>query len=240
MGFPIAGAIIAGSLIGGGATVLGGRSAGRAATRAAELQAQATREAIEKEWQMFQQAREDYAPWREAGERALTTLEQLTAAGPGEFKPEETPGYTFGFENLIRNPYLRAQSARGKRLSGETLKGFAEYATNYAETGYQAFLDRYHQKLNPYLKLAGMGEIAVGGQAQAALGTGTNIANLTMAGGQTQAQNFLTQGNIATGMSAGIAGVGQNALGNYMDYLMLQKLGVFPPKLMRGVGSGYA
>ena len=239
-------AIIAGSAIAGGATIYGASRASKAAKEAATVSARATQAAIDKEWEMYQQSRADYAPWRVAGERALSTMEQLVAAGPGEFKPEETPGYRFGYEELLARPYLQGQAAKGKRLSGETLKGLTERAMSYGETAYDNFLSRYYAKLNPYANLAGMGGTAAGGMAQGALGTGTNIANLTMRGGETQGQNILAQGSAATGMAAGLAGVGQNALSNYTNYMifkpfmdeMAKKLGV--TKITPGVGSGYA
>ena len=257
---PVTGFLVGGSVLGAGATVYGASRASRATTEAARIGAEGTQAAIDKEWEMYQQSREDFAPWREVGVNALEQLQRLTgdttvldelARGPGEFRPEETPGYEFGFERLIRDPYLRAQTARGKRSSGETLTGLTEYAMGYGETAYQSFLDRYYQKmtgalqlrgarLNPLQSLAGLGQSTAGGMATVASQTGSNIAGLTAAGANLQGQNVLTQGNIATGMSAGIAGVGQNALRNYMDYLMLQKMGAFPPKLMPGVGSGYA
>ncbi len=54
----------------------------------------------------------------------------LLGAGPGEFVPEEQPGYEFGFEEFIRDPYMKVQSAKGKRLSGETLKELTGYASD--------------------------------------------------------------------------------------------------------------
>ena len=204
---PVVAAIIGGSVIAGAATVISGRQASRASERA-------TSAAIDKEWEMYQQSREDYAPWREAGTEALTSLQQLVAAGPGEFKPEETPGYKFGFEELV-SPYLSAQSARGKRLSGETLKGLTEYGVGYAEKAYDNFLNRYYAKMNPLLSLAGLGQTAAGGTAQSALDIGKSIGTL-------QGQNALTQGNIASGTTAVMGGIGQNALKSYMDYITMK------------------
>jgi len=36
------------------------------------------------------------------------------------------------------------------------MKGLTKYASDYAETSYDNFLNRYYQKLNPYLSTAGM------------------------------------------------------------------------------------
>ncbi len=205
-------AIIVSALVAGGATIYSGK-------KAAEAQEKGTSEAIDTQWKMFQEQREDFAPWREAGERALGTLEEQIEAGPGEFDPKTTPGYEFGFKNFIEQPYLASQSARGKRLSGETVKGLTRYAQDYAETSYDNFLQRYYQKLNPLQSMAGVGVTAAGGQAEATGAAGSNIAGL-------QYQNALNQGNIQTGMAAGVAGVAQNTMQQYMNYQIMQKMGV--------------
>ncbi len=213
MPFPfMAAAIIGSTILGVGATVYAG-------SKAAAAQEKGASEAIDTQWKMFQQQREDFAPWREAGERALGTLEEQIAAGPGEFDPKETPGYEFGFKNFIEEPYLGAASAKGRRLSSGTIKDLTKYAQDYAETSYDTFLRRYQQKLNPLQGMAGVGVTAAGGQAEVTGAAGSNIANL-------QYQNALSQGNIQTGMAAGVAGTAQNAMQQYMNYQIMQKMGV--------------
>ena len=212
MGIGLGTAILISTVLGAGATVYAG-------SKAAAAQEKGASEAINTQWKMFQQQREDYAPWREAGERALGTIEEQIAAGPGEFDPTETPGYEFGFKSFIEQPYLSAQGAKGKRLSGETVKGLTRYAQDYAETSYDNFLRRYYQKMQPLQSMAGVGITAAGGQAEAAGTAGANIAQL-------QYQNALAQGGIQTGMAAGVTGVAQNAMQNYMNYQIMQKMGV--------------
>jgi hypothetical protein len=165
----------------------------KASKKAAAAQTASTNAAIETEWNMYQQARDDYAPWREAGGRALTSAEKLIKEGPGEFVPEEQPGYEFGYKNFIENPYLSAQSAKGKRLSGETVKGLTKYAQDYASTSYDNFLARYYQKLNPLLSLSGSGQVSAGASGQAAQQTGGVVANLQQNIGQIAGQNALNQ-----------------------------------------------
>lgn len=229
---PPAAAIILGATVAAGATVYGASKASKATKEAAQIQATGTQEAIDTEWEMFQQSREDFAPWREAGVSALGQLEEAIAAGPGEFvfDPETEPGFKFGFEEFVRKPYLQAQSAKGKRLSGETLKGLTGFAEDYAETRYQSkyqnFLNNYYRSLNPLQSMAGVGQTAVGQQAVLGGQTASAVAGLQAQGAQTQAQSALQLGNIATGASAGVAGVGQNALQQYMTYQLMQQLGV--------------
>lgn len=221
----VAVAIAGAAVIGAGATMYASSQSSKASEKAAEASANAQREGLTTEWNMFQQQREDYAPWREAGTKSLTNLVNMVETGPGVFEPEKTPGYEFGFKNFIEKPYLSGQSAKGKRLSGETIKGLTKYANDYAETAYDNFLTRYYQRLTPYQSLAGLGQTAL--NQSTALGTqvGSNIAGIQSNIGQIQAQNFMNQGQIASQTGAGIAGVANNASNSFMNYLMLSKLG---------------
>ncbi|KKM86587.1 hypothetical protein LCGC14_1277440 [marine sediment metagenome] len=161
----------------------------------------------------------------------------------GLAEPISPPGGELGkgHSALIQKPYESAQGARGKRLSGETLKGLTQFAMNYGETKVQNFLNRYYQRqagaiqlrqaeLGPLQSLAGVGQTAATGQAAIAGQTGANVGNLLQTGGEQQYQNALAQGNIATGMGAGIAGASQGAMQNYLDLLAIrEKIGVTTP-----------
>ena len=219
-------ALLASAALGAGATLYGASKASKASDVGTAAATAASKNAIDTEWAMYSQSRKDYAPWRKTGEWGLNKLKAAIKAGPGEFVPEEQPGYEFGFKNFIEKPYLGSQSAKGKRLSGETNKGLIGYAQDYATTAYDNFLQRYYQKFNPLQSLAGVGMNAAGGQANAAIQTGGAISGLQQGIGNIQAQNALNQGNIQTGMAAGIAGVGQQAGQNYMNYMIGKKMGV--------------
>lgn len=144
--------------------------------------------------------------------------------GPGEFIPEEQPGYKFGFEEFVQKPYLSSQAAKGKRLSGETLKGLTRYASDYASTKYNTFLDRYYKKQQQFQNIATMGQASAAGSAAGALNTGANIASLQQTGGQNLAQSATNRGNIATGVGSAVTGVAQSSMQNYLDYQALQRL----------------
>jgi len=98
-------AVGAGMVIAAGITAYSSSQQSKAAGQAAAAAAQAQREGMQTEWNMFQQMREDYAPWRELSQKGIPLIE----AGPGEFVPEKQPGYQFGFKNLSRSRiYLRS------------------------------------------------------------------------------------------------------------------------------------
>jgi hypothetical protein len=205
----------------GGSALIGVGTAYYTSKQSSKAAAEATKaqeEGMTTEWNMFQQMRGDYAPWRTAGEGALTTLQQKMTQGPGEFNPQTEPGYEFGYKNFIEKPYTQAQGAAGKLFSGETLKGLTKYASDYASTKYDNFLNRYYQSLTPYQSLAGLGMNATTNTAQSGQGYANAISGMQGNIGQIQAQNTMNQGQV--GMAVG--GMGQNMLQNYMNYMMFK------------------
>ena len=93
--------------------------ASQAAKEAGKLQAKAAGEATDTQLEMYLKSREDLAPWRAAGERALNPLIEMAEKGPGEFIPEDQPGYKFGYKEFVEKPLLQRASAMGKLRSGE-------------------------------------------------------------------------------------------------------------------------
>lgn len=184
----------------------------KASSKAAKAGESAARYGNDLEYEMFQQTREDQAPWREAGQRAVGTIEGKLSAGPGEFIPEQEPGYKFGYEEFVEKPTLRTAAATGLSQSGRTLKSLSRYASDYASTKYDNFLDRYYKSLDPYFRMAGLGSnVAVAGGNQAVT-TGQGMAQNTLAGGQARASGYLNQGNI---WSNAVGKTGQNVLDSY-------------------------
>ena len=215
----IAVAIIGGAVVGGAATVF----ASGKAEDAAEVQAQAIKESSDKsaavQWAMFQKSVELTEPWREAGEEALGDLVNMIEAGPGDFVPEDDPGFKFGYEEFIEKPTLRAASATGKLGGGGIQKALTRYASDYASTKYDNFLDRWYQSLTPLQSVAGVGQTTATQQGQQAILTGQNVGqNLLASGrgvGEARASGYINQANIWGGYGSG---VGQNLL----DFAMLK------------------
>jgi len=202
IGYGIAGTA-AGALIGGGigaaaGSIYSGSKAAGAAKDAAQLQAESADKAAQIQWQMYQQTRADQMPWLQAGKRALGTLEKDVAAGPGEFVPEEQPGYQFGYKEFVEKPYLSAQSAKGKRLSGETYKGLTRYAQDYANTAYDNFLQRYYARLAPTQSLAGVGQTTATNLGSAAQQYSSAAGDIAMSKGQAQAEGLINAANAKT------------------------------------------
>lgn len=168
-----------------------------ASERAAQTSLQATRESIAAEKEMYEQGRQDLAPWREAGGRGLVDLEALMKQGPGEFTKD--PGYEFTLSEG-QKAIERAASAGGRLASGRTIKESIGYAENLASTEYDKFLARYYAKLNPYQTMAGLGQTTAATTAQAGTQAGGQIASSLMSGGNTAA-NAYYQGGTAAGQA---------------------------------------
>ena len=139
-----------------------------AAKKAAETQAESADAATQLQREMYQQQREDIAPWRDAGQWALPRLQQLLRQGPGQ--PFRAPAgldprqYQFDptafqftpptAESLVHDPgyqfRLRAgqqalegsAASRGGLLSGGAMRGLTEFGQQLGSQEYQAAYGR--------------------------------------------------------------------------------------------------
>jgi len=206
---PVAAAVIGGAALGAGASIYAGK-------KGADAQQEAAQQASNTELEMFYQGREDTAPWREAGEKALNLLAPKIEAGPGEFVPSEDPGYQFGYQEQVEKPLLRSASAGGRLGGGRNLKELSRYASDYASTKYDNFLNRWYQSLNPLQSLSGVGQTTATQQGQNALATGQMVGQNILDAGQARASGY-QQAGAAVGQAVG--GLGQSAL----DYYYMNK-----------------
>ncbi len=195
-------AIVAAAVIGGGAALIG-------AGKAAGAQKAAAQSAEDIQLKMYYQAREDQAPWREAGAEAVNALRERLAAGPGEFK--ESEAYRWALEEGQKGG-VNALSAIGKRRSGQRVKGAIEYAENMASREQDNFLRRWRESLMPYQSMAGLQPT---GQMEMQAGRG--VAQTRMAGGNALASGYINAANTISGMASG----GLNA---YLQYNALKNL----------------
>lgn len=178
------------------AAMMGMQMGADAQIMAAEIGAGAVRDsarmATETQWRMYAQSRQDQLPWLEAGQRALGTLEQKIAAGPGEFK--EDPGYQFRLAQ--GNKQLTANAAAtGNLASGRTLKALTEYGQDYASNEYDKFINRFYQSLTPYQSLAGLGQTTATNMGGQAIATGNSIAANERGAGNALASIYGQQGS---------------------------------------------
>jgi len=213
----VAGATVAGSLIGANAASSGAQTQANAANRAADISNA-----------QFETTNAQQAPWREAGVTALNKLLPLSM----DYQPFEynamtaDPGYQFRLSEGQRAMGHQA-GARGGLVSGTSLKAMQEYSQNSASNEYNNAFNRYQTERQARL-----------GPLQSLANVGQTSANLT---GQLGAQNAANVGNMLTsGAAASAAGQvgGANAinsgLGTYLNYSQGNNL----VSALRGGGGG--
>lgn len=162
---------------------------------AADAAAEASGAGIAEQRRQFDLTRSDYAPWREAGQRALGTLESDINA---PLKPADVmsePGYQFGLDQG-QLALDRKQSALGGRAGGAALKAAARWGGDYATTRYDAAYQRRQDRLNRLAALAGIGQTATTGTAAAGANSANQISSLLQNSGNMAAGAEMAKGNI--------------------------------------------
>lgn len=136
-----------------------------------------------------------------------TGLMGMIQAGPGEFVPEEQPGYRFGYEEFVEKPTLRSASAMGRSRSGATQKALTKYASNYASTEYDKWLGRYYDRMKPLQSLANVGQ--------------TSSSNMAAIAPNTAPYQYAGQMNQTNALLAGFSGAG-SALQQGLNFYSMQ------------------
>ena len=171
----------------------------KSASKAADVQAQATQAAQNAQERMFERQVELQEPFRQAGVNALNKLIPLsdyTKFGMEQYQAD--PGYGFRLSEGMK-ALDRTAAARGGLLSGATLKGAQRYGQDLASQEYQNAFNRYQTEraaqLNPLQSLAGVGQTAAGTLTNAygnfGAQTGQNLQDIASA----RASGYLGQSN---------------------------------------------
>lgn len=253
----IMGALIGGTVLQAGSGIIGnllGSGAQQdAAENATNFQMGSQDRALLLQKMMYDQARGDLGPYREAGQTGLNELlarmPELTAGidvpTMNQADLEATPGYKFTLEQALK-AQQQSVTTRGLGLSGAALKGAADYATGVSDQTYntrfnqaqQQFQDKQSNQANAWNRLFAL----MGTGQNAAAQTGAFGTQTGVAGGNVLAQiagmvggNMIGAGNA---QAAGYVGAG-NAFGNAAggfgpNYMMSQLL----PGMYGGGGFG--
>jgi hypothetical protein len=207
--------------IGAGAGLLGAKMSADAAKSAAQTQADAAGRASAQEYAMYQQGREDLAPYRESGYTALKDIEQMKPFLKAQFGPDQFAQYldpSMAFRQRIGTQATeRMANVGGGALSGNTLRALTDYGQNLASTEYGNAFGRFQtERSNIYNTLAN-----IAGMGQGAVNTGVNAG-----------QNFASQmTGLTTGSAAaqaagtvGSANAYSGALGNVGNMAFLSSI----------------
>lgn len=207
----VAGAVVGTSLIGASASKSAASTQAAAADRAGALSDE-----------QFRQTREDQAPYRAAGVKALGELERTAGNVPGAFKfgvndYTADPGYAFRLSEG-QKALERSAAARGGLISGNALKaatrfgqdmGSQEYQNAYtrALTGYNTGVASENQLYNRQAALAGIGQ------------TATNFTNQAGANNADRQTNIITSGAAADAAGrVGQANAFNQGVSTYLNY----------------------
>lgn len=186
--------IVSGSIAAGSA-LIGGYMQSKAVGDAADQQAASSAAGLGEQRRQFDLTREDYAPYRAAGQRALGSLEGDIGRMPTSQEVMSDPGYMFGMQQG-QQALDRKFAAGGGRISGAALKAASQFGSNYAATGYNAAYQRRQDRLNRLAALAGVGQSATSGSAQAGQASANAISGILGNQGDAAGAARMAQGNI--------------------------------------------
>jgi hypothetical protein len=198
--------------IAGGTSIVSGLIGSRAAKKAAAQQAAAIREASATQERMFQQGRQDLAPYRDIG---YTALKDITAQQPyltGKFEDYRDqyldPSMAFRL-GIGEQTTQRAANVGGGAIGGNTLRALQDYSQGLASTEYSNAFNRFQTErgniYNTLANIAGMGQGAVNTGVAAGQATAQNLGQLAVGAGQAQAAGTIGSANAIAG---GLGGVG--------------------------------
>jgi len=175
----------------------------RDSARAATVSAGASDNAARTQWSMFNQSRDDLAPYRDAGSGALYQLAALQgvdySGAPGTTEDrrqtamarfEASPGYDFRLGEGIK-ALDRSAAARGRLFSGAQAKGVLEFGQNIAA-------EEFGANLNRLSSLAGVGQAATGSTATMGAYAANAAGKNTVSAANARASGMMAASNMRT------------------------------------------
>jgi len=213
--------------------------ASNASKKAANVQAQAARDAQAAQDRRYEDQKALQEPFRQGGLTAQQEIMQLLGIGGDK----NAPGYgslgkSFGTEQFQQDPGYafrqsegmkaleRSAAARGNLMSGSTMKGIQRFGQDLASQEYQNAFNRYQTeraaKLNPLQSLMGSGQSAANVMTGAAGQMGQNEAANLYNAGQARASGYIGSANALNNALGQIGSFAQqaplnNAMMKYYD-----------------------
>lgn len=204
-----------------GATLVSGYMGAQAAKSAARTQADAASAAAAIEMAMYEQSREDLAPYRESGYTALKDIEKIKPFLTAQFGPEQFGQYldpSMAFrQRLGTQATERLANVGGGAISGNTLRALTDYGQNLASTEYGNAFNRFQTErgniYNTLANIAGMGQNAVNTGVNATQNLASQMTGLTTGSAAAEAAGTVGAANAYGG-----------ALGNIGNMAFLSSL----------------
>lgn len=220
----VAAAVVGSAVVGAYSANKSAKAQSKAAQQASSSEERVALENIELQRELAEQQREDFEPWRNAGEKALNNIWSGVKAGDfevGDIDVTKDPGYQFRMDQGIE-ALDKSAAARGRLLSGAQQKGLTDYAQNVASqeyaNAYAREADAKARKFNILSSLSSQGQASAAQQAgatsQLAQSSGNILSNL----GQSQANAAYAQGQARASAYQGTAQAANQAAQNWLLY----------------------
>ena len=197
MGWVAAAAMVVSSVIGSKSASKAAKIQAESAMSAGQLQLRAAREVIAMQKEQFAQSREDLAPWREAGTRALAEQEDFKFPSYSLEDFEASPGYGFAKDEMQRAIGIR-NAATGSFYSGRPMRELARYSAGLASQEFGNWFQRERLKsTDAYNRLAGLsdtGQIATSQTAQLGAESTTRSGSALLRGSESYGSALLAAG----------------------------------------------
>jgi hypothetical protein len=198
--------------IGGSALLgfLGSQNQANAAQSAAQTQLQGTQYAADIQKQMFDTLNAQQAPYRAAGQTALTQIQNMLPYFTGQPTAQDIqniPGYQFGLNQGLGSVSQAGNvSSPGSNVDVARQKFSTDYLTQQLLPYYQSQQTNIYNRL---ASLAGLGQAGTAASGQLGQAAGSNLAQLATGGA-----NALAGGQIgaANAQAAGLSGLGNSSL----------------------------
>ncbi len=199
--------------VGAAATVYSASQASSAAGKAARAQQAAAGNATAAQLEMYDQTRQDQAPWRQAGGNAVSALSNYyglpgadgktpnpAATGAADTKLiQSLPGYQFNLQQG-NQAVQRDLAAKGLLDSGAAGKALTQYGQGYA-------MNASNQYLNGLQSLAGLGQTSAANTGAAGANAANQIGSNQIYAGNAQASGYANQSNAINQGLSGLAGI---------------------------------
>jgi hypothetical protein len=199
------------ALVGSSAlNLLGGSMQANAAQQAAQTQLQGTQYAADIQKQMFDTLNAQQAPYRAAGQTALTQIQNMLPYFTGQPTAQDIqniPGYQFGLNQGLGSVSQAANVASpGSNVDTARQKFSTDYLTQQLLPYYQSQQTNIYNRL---ASLAGLGQTAATSSGQVGQAAGSNLAQLAVGGA-----NAVAGGQVgsANAIASGLGNIGNSAM----------------------------
>jgi hypothetical protein len=238
LGSKLGGSLLPSAIL-GGANVLGSMYGANAAKNASQAQIDASKQANDLAYSIYQQNRADQMPFMQAGQGALKQLVAGTQPGgefakdfsyaPFDYNANTDPGTQFRIQQGLDAMNATA-AARGGLISGNALKAGQDYGQAQGSQEYGNAFNRYLQnygnaqgtfqlnrnnRLNPLQSLAGISQSATNTVGNMATNYGNTAGGNITGAGNASAAGTVGSANAVMGGVSGLSNLySQNSLLN--------------------------